>query len=534
MTATALEQDGATFLNVVGLKAAQGDRREVTGLAVPYDEEVDRLDWFTGATKLKIAPGAAQVRDNAAIFYGHDHLNHGLPVGKITSAEHTDDGLKITARLSETPKGDEVYTLLKDGVLDRFSIGFYSLKSHLEDDDTVLVHDEIDVFETSIVHDPQYSSAKVESVLSRQPSTAKEPHMTATAPEVDLTGLATAEDVTTLSASITQLERQIATLGTTEAGDELLEAPAATYGEFLKKVAARDPEAIAFLERVETLATVVSDMGGHVKDGWVGDLFRTITNQRRVINFFGTSPLPREGMNVEYGQVRGTDTTQVAEQATEGATLAYGKVGFGTATAPVKTYGGWTDFSRQVIERSGVPVVDRAFRALVRKYAATTEAAVRTTATATAAAVEVGSAVHDLATVDGWVSYIVDAATYLDDRGITLDGLFVAPDVFKSLALMRTGTNGEFFLDRNSGSLSVTGLTADVFNVPVVLVPAAAAGTVRGVSKEAVHVWEAGGAPFRLQDEDITNLTEAMSIYGYMAHGITDTEAITRPNDGVA
>lgn len=522
------------------LKASKGEKRELIGLAVPYGEETERRDWFRGTRFMRI--DKAEVAEGAQIFYGHDHLGNGLPIGLITSSEQTDKGLKITARISETPKGEEVLTLCRDGVLTKFSIGFMEDSWHVEregdEGGSLLVHDLVNVFETSVVPRPQYDTAVIESVLNQQHTDRKaQPTMTDTLvkPE-DVTALSQSVldlggTVTALSESIETIDRKIATLGTSE-GEGARETGFLTYGDFLKAVAGRDETAV---ELLGYLAATTGDLGGHISDAWVGDLLRELEAKRKVISFFGTSPLPAEGMGVEYGLVRPVaDTTQVAEQVAQGDTLVYGEIEFDTDSAPVKTYGGWTSWAQQVVDRAGAAVVEKFFRALYRRYLQTTEAAVRTTAMATANAVEVGTTAHDLTDPDGWVDYAVDAASFLDDRGLTLDGFLVAKDVFKSVAKMRVGTEGEFFLDRSSGSVNLTGLSADLFNVPMILVPNATAGTVRGASAEAIDVWEDGKAPFRLQDSDITNLTQAMSVYGYMAHAVTDEEGITRPNDGIA
>lgn len=523
------------------LKAAKGGKRELVGLAVPYDEETDRRDWLRGTARMKILK--AEVADGAQLFYGHDHLGNGLPIGLITDSEQTEAGLKITARISETPKGDEVLTLCRDGVLTKFSIGFMENTWHVEGEGaaegSVLVHDLVDVFETSVVPRPQYDTAVIESVLNQQHHHRKaQPTMTDTLvkPE-DVTALsdtvtALGSTVTALGESIDTIDRKLATLGEIPGGDGARESGFLSYGEFLKAVAGRDETAIEFLGY---LATTTTGLGGHVSDAWVGDLLRELETKRTVISFFGTSPLPAQGMNVEYGLVRPTtDTTQVGKQAAQGDTLPYGEITFDTDTTPVDTYGGWTSWAQQVVDRAGPAIVEKFFRALYRRYLQATEAAVRTTAMASANSVEVGTAAHDLTTPDGWVDYAVDSAVYLDDRGLTLDGFLVAADRFKALAKMRVGAEGEFFLDRSTGKINLTGLSADLFDVPVILVPNATAGDVRGASEEAITVWEDGRAPFRLQDNDITKLTEAMSIYGYLAHAVTDEQAITRPNDGIA
>ena len=63
--------------------------------------------------------------------------------------------------------------------------------------------------------------------------------------------------------------------------------------------------------------------------------------------------------------------------------------------------------------------------------------------------------------------------------------------------------------------------------------PTAAAGFVRAVHSSAIRTFEDGAAPFRLQDDDITNLTKAMSVYGYLATAVEDEDAIVAPDETV-
>jgi HK97 family phage prohead protease/HK97 family phage major capsid protein len=506
-------------------------KREFTGLALPYGEEMQRLDIWTGATRQVFEAESAKVRENAQIFFGHDHQVLGMPVGRIKSWEHTPQGLKITGRLATTAKAEDVYTLMtpdEDGqaVLDRLSVGYIPVKNVLEDADTkdpLLRHLEVDVFETSIVPTPQYDSAKVSQVLAAH-TPRKEPSMTTTTTEPET--LATKAEFEALTASLDNLERRMATLG--QPGDDEGHAvPFTSYGEFLQALSQGDDQAMQFLAYV---GGVVGDLDGWVKDSWVGDLYRPLAERRRVLNLFNTRPLPASGMQVEYGKLL-ADTTQVAEQAAEGDALAYGKITFTTDTAPLKTYGGWGEMSRQEIDRSAMAVVEKFFTALLRRYNQATEAAVRAVAVDPANATELPGAAPDLGTIDGWVDFLVDASFALDDEGLAPDFALVGRDVFKDLAKMRLGTDGPFFLDRNSGTVNVTGLSGEVFNVPVV--PISQNGLVRVCDASAIVSFEAGGAPFRMQDDDIVHLTKAFSIYGYLAVAPTDVKAIIRPNDGV-
>jgi HK97 family phage prohead protease len=512
--------------------------REVHGIGVPYLEDLDRPDVFGRFDVQRFAPGSAQLREGGSpLFYGHDHLTRGLPVGLVYHGEHTDKGFKIKARISDTPKGREVHTLAKDGVLRKFSIGHRSLKNHLEDVDvedkpTALVHDETDVFEVSLVPMPAYQSADVENVLEHQPSPAtrtqqKETDMPDTLEGLDLSHLASAEDVSALSTSVEDLTRQIATLGAGGDGaDSLPPIPGDSYGQFLQMVADRDQTALDFLAYA---GGTTADLGDYIKDSWVGERFKFVQAQRRALNFFASSPLPADGMGVEYG-IDGVDSTQVAEQLAEGDELVRGKITFDTDRAPLKTYGGWGEMTYQQIQRAPANVVERFFNALLRRYAQTTEAAVVTRTIAAGTALAGG--VLDLATVDGWTRFVIRSARTLMDLGYPLEGILVGYDVFEDLALLRQSgaADAPYFLDRNSGSINVTGLSGEVFNLPIIPInTGATADVVRAGNKEAIHTYEANGAPFRLQDDDITNLTKAASVYGYMADSTEVPAALIKP-----
>jgi hypothetical protein len=71
-------------------------------------------------------------------------------------------------------------------------------------------------------------------------------------------------------------------------------------------------------------------------------------------------------------------------------------------------------------------------------------------------------------------------------------------------------------------------MTANLFGLEVVVDPALPAGTLYIANSNAITTWESGGAPYRLSDEDITNLTNQFSIYGYIAFGVIYPEMIVK------
>lgn len=512
----------------IALKAADTSTRELVGLAVPYGIETERIDWMLGTRRLIIAEGAIVPRDDAKVFYGHDHQQNRIPIGRITASEQTPEGLRITAKLSTTPKADEVLQLARDGVLDKFSVGFKVLEYAVEEADSdspLLKIISGDCYETSVVAFPQYPEAAIEQVLSTNPTTTPKgnPAMPAPATELDITA-----ELTALSTAIDNVDRRVATLGAIDQAGPTA-PPFPTLGHAIKALAAGDDAAVEFFSaalELDYAGGVIGDLGGWVKDSWVGDAFRFVEHNRKTLNLFTRRPLPAEGMGVEYG-IAGADTTQVAEQVNEGDLLAYGKIAFSTDRAPLKTYGGWGDMSVQEIERSPFNVVEKFFRALNRRYSQVTEAVVR------AKSLDAGVAIPgtDLTTADGWTKFVVEAALRLDDQGVSPEAILLGKQAFIDLALMRDGANADAprFLDRNSGSISVTGLSGTVHNLPVHLIPGYGANDVRVVHSEAISSYEASGSPFRLTDGDITRLLKAFSIYGYLAVAVEEPGLILKP-----
>lgn len=510
-------------------EAVKAGKREIEGLAVPYGVEIDRENWMLGTKKLRIEKGSITFTDDAKLFYNHDTAPGSTPLGRVLDSADSDAGKRARASLSKTPKADEVYTLLQDGTLSKFSIGFKILAYSVEDADTdypVLVVTEGLAHELSVVPYPAYDGAAVEDVLS-DPN--KGNRMT-DAPVLDPVALskedadALTENVEQLGVKVETLTGKIATLGNAQPSDKLA-VPFESFGEYVKEMAAGNEDARKLF--LAYAGGTIGDTGGFEKDGWLGDITKWVDKGRKVFNLLDKGVLPPEGMGVEYGKLA-TDTTAVAKQAAEGDTLAYGKLTWTTDTAPLDTYGGWGEASRQQIERSSINIVDTYFKALALRYAAVTEAAARTKLIAASAHQVAGVGVVP-ATADKWIDFLVDGAVWLDDKGMSPDFLLVTADVFKGLAKLRDGANADAprLLDRDSGAINITGLKGDLFSIPVI--PIAGTNTVRLVNGFAMKTFESGGAPLRLADEDITNLTKAFSVYGYLALAVQDADAIVKP-----
>lgn len=532
------------------LVLAEGDegeapRREFTALATTYEVEVNRPNWRTGTVLFRIAKGAVTFRADAKVHYGHDWQMGGTPIGRVVSSKETDEGPRVLGRLWQTAKADEIYALMQpdeDGVpvLDKISIGFYITSYEVEGADTdapVLVVTGADTFEMSVVPQPQFDGATVDDVLQirdRSTSPQKEQNMSTSpaAPEVDQQVVDLLAKFDGLSESVDTLSAKIATLGAVEVPDTPAQLFGASYGEYVKALASGDTDAVTFAKAYE--AHLLEYTGGTSSDSiwsntWVGDIVKLIENARKVWNLFDSGTLPAEGMKLEYGKLA-TNTISVEEQDAEGDAIVMGNIKLTTAFADVFTFAGGSQLTLQQVKRSNVNILDLHWRALAIAFAKATETKLRTIRGA-AAAHTVGS-LAALDDFDGWIDFLVDGAVHLDDKGLQPEYLNLSASQFKRLAKIREGVDGPYLLSRDTGRISLLDQTGDVAGLRIAFGKDSSLGAdfVEMGNSFAIKTFESAGAPARLgPQEEITNLTQEIGVYGFGAIAVQDEKALVRP-----
>lgn len=514
----------------VQVRAFDADSRTVSGLAVPYGETIDVEGY-----RERFERGNHVFRPDATLYAIHEHRNGGLPIGKVTEWEDTDDGVVVRARISETDRGNEVYTLLRDGVISGFSVGFIP-KEHRMDGD-VVVRTATEFFEVSVTPHGAYQSARISEVRERTEN--KEAREMPESNEID---------VQELRDSITDLERRLQVMSETR--DSGLTVPKfRSGGELLKALARGDEDARNEFRNFQyraadqnAPATATQALAAKAGQGWLSWEIRQAVERRRMINLFSNAPLPDLGNSVEFPKVGSTSGT-LTSQAAEGDALDYLELELTTGTASVVTYGAYSRLSRQAIERSDVGYLEAVLKFQAIQYATATEAAVRTAVdgAATGSAVNLGSpTAHASATTANWVAMVVDACAQIesDSAGLQADFIIVSSDVFKSIATktdQAAGAGRTVFSLVNDGQNSIgwVNATRPQFNIaglPGFVDPNLAANTGYVASRDAVTVLESPGAPFRLQDEAVTTLTKDFSLYGYMAVTVNDGAAVVDLN----
>lgn len=482
------------------IRETNTELREVSGIAVPYGQVTE----LGGGMRERFDVGSAIPADDAMLFWRHDE-----PIGKIIEHEQTDEGLVIRAKISETPRGNEAYTLVRDGVISKFSVGFEPIEQRIEEDGTI-VRTLANVREVSLVPMPAYDGATLTEVRESAPNEKEEETMT----DVIVPDTAGLDEV---RESVEMLERKIASI---EVAPSAPVVDTRSAGQVLQALAKGDENEIRTYTGATTGDTVL-------RNGWIGDLTRIVEEAAPLTSVFGSATLPAEGNFIEYASLT-SNSVDVNVQAAEGDNLVYGEVVIDSHTAAVKTFGGYSELTRQAIERSSIAYLDHVLRAqaiaagkAVNEFIRTeylAEHALQVTATNTVA----------LAATPGysdWLNAAIDAQVKFQAQGLTLDALIVDKATFKSLLTVESADGRPVFLvtgagSNNVGSLSVRGLSGDLASIPVIMDPALASDEIAFVNSNALRFY--GSAVARLQDENIVNLSKQFSVYmfGAVAHEI--------------
>ena len=492
-------------------RLVENEERTVIGLAVPYGQEID----LTGNLKERFEAGAIQSLENVKLFYGHEE-----PIGKVIEGRDTEAGFEIVAKISDTPRGNEVYTLLQDDVLNRFSVGFFPVKDRKEGQ--TIVRELVDLKEVSVVPFPAFEGAKITEVRSEQE-----------APEVEEVAEANNEqeseimenielDVRTVQDEVAELRRVI------EAGQTVETAAPVTHkfrsqGEFAKALAKGDADAIQLTRDASTSADTVA------LPGFLGYIDNLIDTNRPALSAFSRAALPAAGLTVEYAQVS-ANTLAVGVQSPENEELSFGNLSIDSVSANVVTYGGYTSMSKQTIERSSVNYLDTALRALTIAYANATNAAL----ISTVQGLSYTGKVFDVSagTSAALIAGLTDASTYIfKNSGLRPEAIVCGTTAFKFLLSVQ-GEDGRPVVlvngagVNNIGSANVPGLSGQIMGLPIIVDPAMTATKAYVANSAAVQTLESPGAPVRLSADDITTLTDSISVYGYMAITVPFAAAI--------
>ena len=147
-----------------------GDGRTIAGICAPYGQTAQIAD-MNGRYAETIERGAfartIAERGPGKVKLLVQHEQQSLPIGRAVLLREDSAGLYGEFRVSKTAKGDEVLTLVRDGALDSFSIGFRPIRDRWSTDRTLRTLLEARLDEVSVVSFPAYEAASILAVRAR-------------------------------------------------------------------------------------------------------------------------------------------------------------------------------------------------------------------------------------------------------------------------------------------------------------------------------------------------------------------------------
>jgi HK97 family phage prohead protease len=327
----------------VTIDAAAGEagRREITGIAVPYDVAATVSD----GTSVIIKQGALPVDGKAPRLYmNHDSTN---AIGIVTERVETPEGMMFTAKISKTQSGDEALILAQDGVLDSVSIGINPVKYTTAKDGTVTVT-AADWIELSLVPVPAFAGAIITDIAASIPHEDEEISIIETEP--------TQENETMSEATIPAVEATIPTAPIFAQAKRKFVMP--TAGEYLAamhaggdtfhnvnaayKEAVRDQQSALQAAAGDVLTT---DTPGLLPVPVLGPVFQDLNFVRPVVTAFGARSMPNTPSKTF---IRPTITTHTsAATQTEGSAVSATTMVIASNTVTKSTVAGQVTLTMQ-------------------------------------------------------------------------------------------------------------------------------------------------------------------------------------------
>ena len=146
------------------VKSVNNGRRLIRGYASVSDI-IDRQNEVVTHDALVMA--ANDLLENHRVFYEHKHDE--LPIGKVVSSTVDNNGLVVVVELSKGSHAENIWTLIKEGILNSFSIGGRIIDAHSSrdgDGNSYNVIDKLELFEVSVVGLPANAEARFKLVKS--------------------------------------------------------------------------------------------------------------------------------------------------------------------------------------------------------------------------------------------------------------------------------------------------------------------------------------------------------------------------------
>lgn len=243
--------------------SVDAETRTIKGRAVPYGVTTRAGDY----RNIRFAKGSLGYEQpgDVKVFLNHDTLT--LPVGVMTTADESDDGMDVSTRIASGDEGDRILSLAAEGILDRFSVGVVPIKWETDEENDFQTITASDWLELSLTAIPAFKEARATEVHATMES---ETNMEDKNDAVVEASAVEAPEVTPVRANVDVVQRPLYNLtgqGLASEYDFATDLKSAINGDFVSK--ARIDGFIA-----ETFAAPVTQSdAGHLQNVYRPDLY---------------------------------------------------------------------------------------------------------------------------------------------------------------------------------------------------------------------------------------------------------------------
>lgn len=315
----------------------------------------------------------------------------GVLVGRGYALEELEDAAYLHTRISQTGAGDELLTLIQDGVVTEASVAFLPIKTARRKG--VLVRQAADLRRVAILERGSYQGAGVVAVRSA-------PEVQTVVDTLELPAPANDADVAIRTAIEPLLERmggfdtRITQLAAQQSVPPPSDRPESwqtrTLGDLLLR-SLEDTHAREQRDSPSTFARAIADAYHTLRERALLDQITTpntglippahLTEAVGIINegrptveaFGGARSLPETGMDLDWPQLVPLAGRAIAEQVAQKTEVVSRVVSFTRGATPIRTYAGASDISVQLIRRSSPSYRELYAQVMLAEYARVTE-----------------------------------------------------------------------------------------------------------------------------------------------------------------
>jgi len=465
----------------------------ITGVGVPWGQTIDYRGQAESFARGAISPDDAV---GVPLLWGHSE-----PIGHITEARDTEQGLEVVAQIVPTTLGRDAALLVRSGSVSGLSVGFQPVTMTQEQGGAVR-YDSASLHELSLVANPAYPDARVSDVRADESTTTT---------TLEGTETMTEELDQRVSALADELDHRMAAVT-----DRIQQVDARVPAQTQPVLSVREGFGMLLADLAETgqyraLADVVSSANtGLLPPTWADDVVNYLDTRRPVMNAAGSMAYPATGTT--FTQPKVTQDTTVAARGTEATEPPTQALTTSTTTYSTSFLAGSVGIGVETLETSSPSAMQLVTENLLDQYAIASESAFVTAAEA--AGTHLGNA---LTTTD-WGTIVADiVAASLDVYTATNapgDLLALTTASWEALLTATDGDNRRVLAPNGptnaDGAALITSQSVNVAGVQAFHSPQSSVDML--FNTRSLRVMEK--PPMQLRQVNVGNLTEQVGVIG--------------------